>query len=78
MKFYLVTNRRIASTKMAFMFQIDYATPVIRLLIGVICDLKVTCNYLSDLNENLHNEQLKDGEYNGNNYFSKFLCHAYN
>ena len=37
--------------KMAFIFQIYYATPVIRLLIRVISDLKVTCNYLSDLNE---------------------------
>ena len=33
---------------------------------------------LSDLNEILYNEQLEDGEYRGDNYFSKFLCHALN
>ena len=63
---------------MAFILQVWYATPIIRLLIGVISDLKVTCNYLSDLNEILYSEQLQDGEYNGDNYFSKFLCHALN
>ena len=54
---------------MALIFQIYYATPIIRLLIGVISDLKVTCNYLSDLTEILYSEQLEDGEYNGDNYF---------
>ena len=78
MKFCIVTNRRIAYTKMAFIFQIYYATPIIRLLIRVISDLKVICNYLSDLDEILYNEQLEDGEYRGDNYFSKFLCHAIN
>ena len=68
----------MANTKMAFVFQIYYATPIIRLLIGVISDLKVTCNYLSDVNEILYNEQLEDGEYRGDNYFSKFFCHALN
>ena len=63
---------------MKFIFQIHYATPIIRLLIRVISDLKVTCNYLSDLNEILYNEQWEDGEYRGDNYFSKFLCHALN
>ena len=58
--------------------QNSYATPLIRLLIKVISDLKVTCNYLSDLNEILYNEQLEDGEYRGDNDFSKFLCHALN
>ena len=59
-------------------FQNSYATPLIRLLIRVISDLKVTWNYLSDLNEILYSEQLEDGKYNGDNYFSKFLCHALN
>ena len=59
-------------------FQNSYATPLIRLLIRVISDLKVTCNYLLDLNEILYNEQLEDGEYHGDHYFSKFLCHALN
>ena len=44
-------------------FQNYYATPIIRVLIRVISDLKVTCNYLSDLNEILYNEQLEHGEY---------------
>ena len=52
--------------------------PIIRLLIGVISDLKVTCNYFLDLNEILYSDQLEDGEYQGDNYFSKFLCHALN
>ena len=59
-------------------FQNYFATPLICLLIRVISDLKVTCNYLLDLNEILYSEQLEDGEYNGDNYFSKFLCHALN
>ena len=77
-KFYIITNRRMAKTKMGFIFQIYYATPTIRLLIGVISDRKVTCNYLSDLNKLLYNEQLEDGQYRGDNHFSKFLCHALN
>ena len=78
MKFCIVTNWRMAYTKIALIFQIYYATPIIRLLIRVISDLKVTCNYLSDLNEILYSDQLKDGECNVDNYFSKFLCHALN
>ena len=66
----------MANTKMAFIFQINYATPIIRLLIRVISDLKVTCNYLSDLNEILYRDQLEDGKNCGDSYFSKFLCHA--
>ena len=66
------------NTKMAFIFQIYYATPIIRLLISEISDLKVTCNYLGDLNEILYGYQLEDGEYRCDNYFSKFLCHAPN
>ena len=57
MKFCIVTNKRMANTKMGFIFQICYATPVIRLLIGVISDLKVTCNYLSDLNVIFYSDQ---------------------
>ena len=68
----------MANTMVTIIFQNSYATPLIRLLIRVISDLKVTCNYLSDLNEILYNEQLEDGEYRGDNYFLKFLCHALN
>ena len=67
-KFCIVTNWRMAITKMAFIFQMHYVTPIIRLLIGVISDV----NYLSDLNEIFYSDQSKDGEYNGDNYFSKF------
>ena len=59
-------------------FQNSYATPIIRLLIRVISDLKVICNYLSDLNEIFYSDQLEDGKYYGDNYFSKFLCHTIN
>ena len=68
----------MANTMVTIIFQNSYATPLIRLLIRVISDVKVTCNYLSDLNEILYNEQLEDGEYGGDHYFSKFLCHALN
>ena len=78
LKFCIVTNWRMAYTKMALIFQIYDATPIIRLLIRVISDCKVTCNYLSDVNEILYNEQLEDFQYQGDNYFSKFLCHALN
>ena len=54
------------------------ATPIIRLLIRIISDIAAYYNYLSDFNEILYSSHLKDGEYNGDNYFSKFLCHAYN
>ena len=54
------------------------ATPIIRLLIRIIGDIVAYYNYLSDVNEILYSSQLKDGEYNGDYYFSKFLCHAYN
>ena len=60
----------MAITMMIFIFQIYSATPIIRLLIRVISDLEVTHNYLSDLNEMFHIKQLKDGECNGDNYFS--------
>ena len=58
-------------------FQISDATPIIRLLIRVISDLKVTFNYLSDLDEMFYTNQLKDGEYSGDIYFSNFWCHTY-
>ena len=57
---------------MAFLFQISYATPVIKLLIRVISDLKANFNYLSDLHEMFHTKQMKNGEYNSANYFSNF------
>ena len=66
------------NTMVTIIFQNSYVTPIIRILFRVISDLKVTCNYLSDLNEILYNEQLEHGEYRGDNYFSKFLCHALN
>ena len=46
-----------------------YATPIIRLLIRVISDLKINSNYLSDLDEMFYTKQLKDGKCNGDNYF---------
>ena len=55
-----------------------FASPTIKLSIRVISDLKFTCNYLSDLNEILYSEQLEDGKYCCDSYFSKFLCHALN
>ena len=54
-------------------FQISDSTPIISLLIRVISDLKVNFNYLSDLDEIFYTKQFKDGEYNGDNFFFKFL-----
>ena len=68
----------MANTVVTIIFQNFYATPLIRVLIRVISDLKVTCNCLLDLHEILYNEQLEDDEYRGDNYFSKFLCHTSN
>ena len=50
-------------------FQISDATPIIRLLIRVISDVNFNFKYLWDLDEMSLTEQLKDGEYNGDNYF---------
>ena len=72
MKFCTVTKRKIANTKMEFIFQILYATPIVRLLIREIRDLEVNYNYLSDLDEMFHTKPLKNGEYNSDNYFSNF------
>ena len=47
-----------------FIFQVSYAAPIIRPLIWIISDVKVTYNYLSDLTEMLFSNQLKDDEYN--------------
>ena len=55
-----------------YFFQISDATPIIRLLIRVISDLKINLNYLSDLGEMFYTKQLKDGKCNGDNYFSNF------
>ena len=68
----------MANTMVTIICQNYYATPLIRLSLRLINSLKVTCNYLSELNEILYSSQLKDGEYNGDNFFSKFLCHAFN
>ena len=38
----------------------------------VISDIKVNFYYLSDLDEIFDIKQLKDGECNGDNYFSNF------
>ena len=73
MKFCIVTNLKMANTKMEFFFQISYATPIIRLLIRLISELKINLNYLSDLNEMFHTKQLKSGKYNSDSYFFKFL-----
>ena len=48
-------------------FQNSYSTPIIRLLIRVTGDLKVTYNYLLDLNQILYSDQREDGEYHGYN-----------
>ena len=48
-------------------FQISNATPIIRLLIRVISDLKVNFNHLWDLDEMFYTKQLKDGKCNGDN-----------
>ena len=66
----------MANAKMAFIFQIYYATPIIRLLIGVISDLKVTRNCLSDLNVILYNDYLDDdGKYDGGFFFRFLMPH---
>ena len=55
-------------------FQNHYATPLIRLSLRLINNLKVTCNYLLELNKILFIEQLEDGEYNGDNYFQNYYA----
>ena len=55
-----------------------YATPITRLLIRVISDLKFNFNYLWHWDKMFFTKQLKDGECNGDNYFSNFWCHTYN
>ena len=64
------------NTVVTCIFQISYATPIIRLLIRVISDLNFNCCYFLDLNK--HTMQLKDGDYSGGNHFSKFSSHSYN
>ena len=59
----------MAITVLSINFQISYAMPIIRLLIRVSCGLKVNCNYLWDLDEMFFDKQLKDGKYDGDNYF---------
>ena len=68
----------MANAMVTIIFQISDATPIIRLLIKLISDLKVNFKYLWDLDEIFFNKQLKDGECNGDNHFSNFWCHAYN
>ena len=57
---------------MAFIYLISYASPIIKLLIRIFSDLKANYNYLSDLDEMFHTKQLRNGEYNSDNYFSNF------
>ena len=68
----------MVNAMVTIIFQISDATPIIRLLIRVISDLKVNFNYLWDLDEMFYTKQLKDCECNGDNCFSNFWCHAYN
>ena len=67
----------MAIAMVAINFLNFYATPTIRLLLKIISDIMANYHYLSDFNEILCSSQLKDGEYNGDNYFSKF-CDALN
>ena len=60
------------NTTMAFVYRISYASPIIMLLIKIFSDLKANYNYLSDLDEMFHTKQLRNGEYNSDNYFSNF------
>ena len=64
----------MANTMVTIIFQNYYATPIIKLLIRIISDLKVTYKYLLDLHEILYSNKLKDGEYKDEIYFSNFLC----
>ena len=77
----LKDNRRMTNTMVTIVFESSYATPIIRILIRVISELKVNisdCNYISDLDKIFCTKQLKDVEYNGDNYFSNFCCHTHN
>ena len=62
----------MANTMVTIIFQISYATPIIRLLIRVTSDLKVNYNYFLDLDEMFHTKQLKSGEYNSDHFSFKF------
>ena len=55
-------------------FQNSYATLLIRLLIRINSDVKVTYNYLSDLYEILYSDQLKDGKYKDGIYFQIYYA----
>ena len=57
----------MVNAMVAIICQISDATPIIRLLIRVISNLKVNFNYLWDLDEMFYTKQLKDGECNGAN-----------
>ena len=60
------------NTTMAFIYRIYYASPMIKLLLRTFSDLKANYNYLSDLDEMFHTKQLRNVEYNSDNYFSNF------
>ena len=62
----------------AIIFLNYHATPIIRLIVRIISDITANYNYLSDFDKILYSSQLKDSEYNGDNYFSKLFCHAFN
>ena len=59
----------MVNAMVTIIFQISNATPIIRLLIRVISDLKVNFNYLLHLDEMFNTKQLKDGKCNGDNCF---------
>ena len=63
----------MGNTVVTIIFQISDAMPAIMQLICVINDGKVTFNYVWDLNEILYSDQLEDGEFCGDHYFSKFF-----
>ena len=57
---------------MTMALQSSFVTPIISLLIRIISYLEVNYNNLLDLDEMFLTKQLKDGEYNSDNYFSSF------
>ena len=71
---WIVTNWRMANTKVIIIFQNFYATPLIRLLLRVIRSLVTTYQ----IYEILYSNQLEDGEYKDDIHISNLLCHAFN
>ena len=63
----------MANAMVTIIFQISDATPMNKLLIRLINDLKVNFNYLSNLDELFSSKQLKGCKCNDDNYFVKCL-----